>query len=117
MAKTGAKCWLVNTGWSGGGYGVGERMKIAYTRAMVNAALNGSLGQVEVSPDPHFGVLVPQACPDVPGDVLNPRNTWNDGGAYDTQARDLTQRFENNFKQFEQHVDDAVMAAAIRAAA
>lgn len=117
MAKHGAKCWLVNTGWSGGGYGVGERMKIAYTRAMLNAALDGRLGQVEVSPDPNFGVLVPQACPDVPGEVLNPRNTWSDGGAYDTQARDLTQRFESNFKQFEEHVGDAVKAAAIRAAA
>ena len=117
MAQHGAKCWLVNTGWSGGGYGVGERMKIAYTRAMVNAALNGSLGQVDVAPDPNFGVLVPQACPDVPVEVLNPRNTWSDGGAYDTQARDLTQRFEGNFKQFEDHVDDSVKAAAIRAAA
>jgi len=117
MGRQGAKCWLVNTGWSGGGYGVGERMKISYTRAMVNAALNGSLGQVDVSPDPNFGVLVPQACPDVPVEVLNPRNTWSDGGAYDTQARDLTQRFEGNFKQFEDHVDDNVKAAAIRAAA
>lgn len=117
MAQHGAKCWLVNTGWSGGGYGVGERMKIAHTRAMVNAALNGSLGQVEVAPDPNFGVLVPQVCPDVPLEVLNPRNTWSDGRAYDTQARDLTQRFEGNFKQFEDHVGDSVKAAAIRAAA
>ena len=117
MAEHDAKCWLVNTGWSGGGYGVGERMKIAYTRAMVNAALNGKLGEVEVSPDPNFGVLVPQACPDVPGGVLNPRNTWSDGGAYDLQARDLTQRFESNFKQFEDHVNDSVKAVAIRAAA
>ena len=117
MAKHDAKCWLVNTGWSGGGYGVGDRMKIAYTRAMVNAALNGSLADAETAADPNFGVLVPQACPDVPGDVLNPRNTWSDGNAYDTQARDLTQRFEANFKQFEGHVEDSVNAAAIRAAA
>ncbi|MDD9876537.1 MAG: phosphoenolpyruvate carboxykinase [Magnetovibrio sp.] len=117
MAKHGARCWLVNTGWSGGGYGVGERMKIAYTRAMVNAALDGRLGEVAVTPDPNFGVLVPEACPDVPGEVLNPRNTWSDAGAYDTQARDLTQRFETNFKQFEDHVEDSVNAAAIRAAA
>ena len=74
-------------------------------------------GEVEVSPDPNFGVLVPQACPDVPGEVLNPRNTWSDGSAYDSQARNLTQRFEGNFKQFEDHVDDSVKAAAIRAAA
>jgi len=117
MAQQGAKCWLVNTGWSGGGYGVGERMKIAYTRAMVNAALDGSLGDVAVTPDPNFGVLVPQACPDVPVEVLNPRNTWSDGGAYDTQARDLTQRFEGNFKQFEEYVDDGVKEAGIYKAA
>ncbi|MBR83012.1 MAG: phosphoenolpyruvate carboxykinase (ATP) [Magnetovibrio sp.] len=117
MAEHDAKCWLVNTGWSGGGYGVGERMKIAYTRAMVNAALNGSLGEVEIFQDPNFGVLVPQTCPDVPTEVLNPRNTWSDGSAYDSQARNLTQRFEGNFKQFEDHVDDGVRAAAIRAAA
>ena len=117
MAEHDAKCWLVNTGWSGGGYGVGERMKITYTRAMVNAALSGVLGEVEVSPDPNFGVLVPQACPDVPGEFLNPRHTWSDGGAYDSQARNLTQLFERNFKQFEEHVSDSVKAAAIRAAA
>lgn len=117
MAAHNAKCWLVNTGWSGGGYGEGERMKIAYTRAMLNAALRGDLDGVELRADPNFGVLVPQACPEVPVEVLNPRNTWSDGGAYDIQARDLTQRFETNFRQFEEHVDDQVKAAAIRAAA
>ena len=117
MAQHNAKCWLVNTGWSGGGYGEGERMKIAYTRAMLNAALRGDLAGVELKADPNFGVLVPQACPEVPVEVLNPRNTWSNGAAYDAQARDLTQRFEKNFQQFESHVDDQVKAAAIRAAA
>jgi len=117
MAKHNAKCWLVNTGWSGGGYGVGERMKIQHTRAMVNAALDGRLETAGFSEDPNFGVLVPESCPDVPSDVLNPRNTWADGGAYDAQARDLTQRFEKNFSQFESDVGDSVKAAAIRAAA
>ncbi len=117
MAKHDAKCWLVNTGWSGGGYGVGERMKIGYTRAMVNAALDGRLASASLSPDPHFGVLVPDACPEVPAEILNPRNTWKDGDAYDVQAKDLTQRFEKNFQQFEDAVDDGVKAAAIRAAA
>ncbi len=117
MARHGAKCWLVNTGWSGGGYGTGQRMKIAYTRAMLNAALDGALNAAAYRPDPHFGVLVPQACPGVPADVLNPKNTWRDGAAYDLQARELTQRFEKNFKQFEGHVDDKIKAAAIRAAA
>ena len=117
MAAHDAKCWLVNTGWSGGGYGTGERMKIAYTRAMLNAALKGDLDGVEFQPDPNFGVLVPQSCPGVPSEVLNPRNTWADTAAYDVQAKDLTQRFETNFQQFEEHVDDTVKAAAIRAAA
>ena len=117
MARQHVKCWLVNTGWSGGGYGEGERMKIAYTRAMLNAALRGDLAGVELKADPNFGVLVPQACPEVPVEVLNPRNTWSNGAAYDAQARDLTQRFEKNFQQFEAHVDGKVKQAAIRAAA
>jgi len=117
MAEQGAKCWLVNTGWSGGGYGAGERMRIAHTRAMVNAALDGKFDGVEFRPDPNFGVLVPTSCPDVPSEVLTPRNTWADGSAYDDQARDLTQRFEKNFVQFEGHVNDDVKAAAIRPAA
>jgi phosphoenolpyruvate carboxykinase (ATP) len=107
----------VNTGWSGGGYGVGDRMKIAYTRAMLNAALDGRLEKVVFVEDTNFGVLVPQSCPDVPSDVLNPKNTWSDKDAYDRQAADLRQRFEKNFVQFEQHVDANVKAAAIRAAA
>jgi phosphoenolpyruvate carboxykinase (ATP) len=117
MAKHGAKCWLVNTGWTGGGYGAGERMKIAHTRAMLNAALDGRLNGVAYRPDPNFGVLVPQSCPGVPADVLNPKGTWKDGTAYDAKARELTQRFERNFQQFESHVDARIRAIAIRAAA
>ena len=117
MARQNVKCWLVNTGWSGGAAGVGERMAIRHTRAMVRAALDGTLASVAASPDPNFGMLVPNACPDVPGDVLNPRNTWKDKKAYDSMARDLTQRFEKNFQQFEGHVDSKVKQAAIRAAA
>ena len=117
MAKHGAKCWLVNTGWSGGAYGVGERMEIKHTRALVNAALDGRLAEASFTADPNFGVLVPDACPEVPTEVLNPRNTWSDGAAYDIQARDLTRRFEDNFRQFENQVDDKVKAVAIKAAA
>ncbi len=117
MAKHGAKCWLVNTGWSGGGYGVGDRMKIQNTRAMVNAALDGRLAGASFTADPNFGVLVPDTCPDVPGDVLDPRNTWKDKDAYDVQAKALTKLFEDNFQQFESDVDDKVKAAAIKAAA
>ena len=117
MAKFGAKCWLVNTGWSGGGYGVGERMEIQHTRAMVNAALDGRLAEASFTADENFGVQVPDACPGVPADVLNPRNTWKSKDAYDAQAKALRRLFEDNFQQFEQDVDDKVKAAAIKAAA
>ena len=117
MAATGANCWLVNTGWTGGAYGTGERMKIGYTRSMVRAALSGGLDQIAAARHPLFGLAMPESCPDVPPEVLNPRNTWNDKQAYDLTARDLTQRFEANFKQFESYVDDGVVAAGIRAAA
>ncbi len=117
IAKHGAKCWLVNTGWSGGAYGVGERMKIAYTRAMIRAILDGRLSSSSKAADPNFGMLVPQACPDVPADVLNPKNTWRDKAAYDSAAREVAKRFEQNFQQFETLVDDRVKAVAIRAAA
>ena len=103
--------WLVNTGWSGGPAGVGQRMKIAYTRAMVRAALNGSLRDVPTESDPIFGVHVPVSCPGVPPEVLKPRNTWVDKDAYDRQARDLALRLIENFKQFVGTVDPKVVAA------
>jgi phosphoenolpyruvate carboxykinase (ATP) len=95
-----SQVWLVNTGWSGGIYGVGERMKIAHTRAMVHAALNGTLAQVPTEPDPIFGVAVPVRCPGVPTEVLQPRNTWPDAAAYDAQAKSLARMFAENFAQF-----------------
>ena len=117
IARHGADCWLVNTGWSGGGYGVGERMKIAHTRAMVRAALDGKLAGIATASDPNFGLNVPETCPEVPSDVLSPRNTWTDKKAYDQTARDLANQFEVNFRQFEAAVDDKVNAAGIHAAA
>jgi phosphoenolpyruvate carboxykinase (ATP) len=117
IARHGAKCWLVNTGWSGGGYGVGERMKIAHTRAMTRAILDGKLASAPAAKHPNFGMLIPQACPDVPPDVLNPKNTWRDKAAYDQAAREVARRFETNFTKFEAYVDGKVKAAAIRAAA
>ena len=117
IAKTGAKCWLVNTGWSGGAYGTGTRMKIGYTRAMVRAALDGRLAQVAELQDPNFGLLVPETCPDVPAEVLQPRNTWQDKNAYDSTAGDLRDRFEANFKQFEEYVDENVKKVGIYKAA
>ena len=116
IEETGASCWLVNTGWTGGAFGTGERMRIAYTRALLRAALDGELEKVPLSRDNLFGLAVPEACPGVPQEVLNPRGTWQDKGAYDTTARDLVGRFHDNFTQFEEHVGDEVMAAAPKAA-
>jgi len=104
----GADVWLVNTGWSGGPYGTGERMSIAYTRAIVSAVLNGDLAQVETRPDPVFGFQVPLHCPGVPDEVLVPRNTWADKAAYDTTAHSLVERFRANFATFADEVTDEV---------
>jgi phosphoenolpyruvate carboxykinase (ATP) len=112
MAERNADCWLVNTGWSGGPYGVGQRMKIAYTRAMVRAILNGTLAGVATNPDPIFGVGVPVSCPDVPPEVLTPRNTWRDKDEYDRKARELARLFNENFKKYADGVSAAVRAAA-----
>jgi phosphoenolpyruvate carboxykinase (ATP) len=94
-------CWLVNTGWSGGRFGVGKRMSLKHTRALVNAALDGQLDDVEFVTDPTFGLRIPVSCPGVPSDILSPRNVWTDKPAYDAQAADLAARFESNFKQFD----------------
>src|SRR5579863_7069997 len=106
------ECWLVNTGWTGGPYGVGRRMSIAHTRAMVNAAIEGRI-RSEYEIEPFFGLSVPNSVPDVPSDVLNPRNAWADRAAYDEQARKLAQLFYDNFKRFITHVSEAVAAVAI----
>ena len=116
IARHKAQCWLVNTGWSGGAYGTGQRMAIAHTRALVRAALDGRLGKSGVRQERHFGLYVPENCPEVPDDVLDARGTWSDGDAYDEMAREVARRFEGNFKQFEPHVGDAVKQVAIRAA-
>ncbi|WP_112427243.1 phosphoenolpyruvate carboxykinase (ATP) [Thermogemmatispora tikiterensis] len=94
------RCYLVNTGWTGGPYGVGRRININYTRAMVRAAISGELEGVETITDPVFGLHVPVACPGVPAELLNPRSTWPDPEAYDRQAAELAARFKENFKQF-----------------
>lgn len=107
----GSQVWLVNTGWSGGPYGVGSRMKIGFTRAMLRAALSGALDTVEFVKDSFFGLSIPTSCPEVPAEVLNPRNTWSDKAAYDKQAAHLVQLFEENFKQFADSVDESVRNA------
>jgi phosphoenolpyruvate carboxykinase (ATP) len=114
IAKHNARVWLVNTGWTGGPYGVGTRMKIAYTRAMINAALAGALDHVGFERDPIFNLDVPTSCPGVPAEVLTPRNTWKDQAAYDAQAKKLAQMFVDNFTKFEATASAAVKAAGPR---
>jgi phosphoenolpyruvate carboxykinase (ATP) len=114
IARHRAGVWLVNTGWSGGPYGVGSRMPIRFTRAMIRAALAGELDAVAVEADPVFNVAVPAACPGVPAEVLKPRSTWSDPAAYDRQAARLAQMFADNFKTFAADVSPDVRAAGPR---
>ena len=108
LAEHGSRVWLVNTGWTGGPYGTGHRMKLAYTRAMVRAALAGELDSVETATAPFFNLQVPKSVPDVPSEVLNPRDTWADKDAYDAKARELAAAFQKNFEQFADRVPEAV---------
>jgi phosphoenolpyruvate carboxykinase (ATP) len=103
--------WLVNTGWSGGPYGVGKRMDIAHTRAMIHAALDGSLRDIATETDPHFKLAVPVSCPGVPDEILNPRNTWQDQEEYDRQAEKVAAMFAKNFLRFADQVPDTVANA------
>ncbi|MFL5676129.1 MAG: phosphoenolpyruvate carboxykinase (ATP) [Chloroflexota bacterium] len=103
--------WLVNTGWTGGPYGVGQRMNIAHTRSMVRAALDGSLDAIERRIDPNFGLAVPVSCPDVPASFLDPRSTWADGAAYDAAAKKLALMFRENFADYADGVSAAIAAA------
>jgi phosphoenolpyruvate carboxykinase (ATP) len=116
IAKHKAKVWLVNTGWTGGAYGVGKRMAIAHTRAMINAALAGKLDDVEYTHDAVFNLDIPASCPGVPTSVLDPRNTWPDPRAYDEQAKKLARMFVENFTAFAQDVSPAVKDAGPSAA-
>jgi phosphoenolpyruvate carboxykinase (ATP) len=111
IEKHSARVWLVNTGWTGGPYGVGQRMKIGHTRAMIRAALSGALDHIRCEKDPVFNLDIPTSCPDVPSEVLNPRHTWADGAAYDGQAAKLAKMFVENFKTFEEGVVAEVLAA------
>jgi phosphoenolpyruvate carboxykinase (ATP) len=115
LQEHGSRVWLVNTGWTGGPYGVGHRMKLPYTRAMVRAALAGDLDNAETTTVPFFGLSVPTSVPGVPAELLIPRATWPDAAAYDEQARKLAGLFVDNFKRFEDRVSDAVKAAGPKA--
>jgi phosphoenolpyruvate carboxykinase (ATP) len=113
ILKTGATCWLVNTGWTGGAYGTGKRMPIKATRALLSAALDDSLNAVEFRRDPNFGFEVPVSVEGVAHALLDPRRTWTDGNAYDAQARKLIEMFQKNFAQYVPFIDADVKAAAI----
>ncbi len=117
IAKEGVSCWLVNTGWTGGSYGVGKRMAIKHTRAMLRAALSGELEHTTFHADPFFGLQIPEKVAGVPDEVLDPRTAWTDRAAYDLAAAALVKRFEENFATFHDRVGEDVKAAAIRAAA
>lgn len=106
-----ADVWLINTGWTGGGYGEGKRIPLAHTRSMVRAALNEALKDVSFVPDPHFQVAVPESCPDVPSDLLHPRQTWSNSEKYDQQARRLARLFQENFQQYANDVTEDVRQA------
>jgi phosphoenolpyruvate carboxykinase (ATP) len=99
IAQHNVDVWLINTGWSGGSCGQGQRIKLGFTRAMVKAVLSGALKDAPTKPDSVFGVAVPRSCPGVPDEMMNPRNTWKDKAAYDRKARELAVMFEKNFAE------------------
>ena len=105
LKKHNAQAWLVNTGWSGGAYGIGNRIDLPITRRMLTAILEGELDNVNFTPDPNFKILVPESVPEVDSNILNPRNTWDDKDAYDTKAKELVKLFKNNFTQYESFGD------------
>jgi phosphoenolpyruvate carboxykinase (ATP) len=104
--------WMINTGWSGGPYGVGSRMKLGFTRAMITAALDGKLDNAEFTAHEVFGVMIPTECPGVPAEILNPRNTWADKDAYDAMAKNLAAQFVKNFEKYAGGASEEILAAA-----
>ena len=112
MEESGVNVWLVNTGWSGGAYGTGERMSLKITRALITAALTGELNDVNYETHEVFGLSYPTHCPNVPDGVLSPRDTWEDKAAYDKKANELASKFVNNFKKFADNANDDIMAAS-----
>ncbi|MDP6906945.1 MAG: phosphoenolpyruvate carboxykinase (ATP) [Candidatus Thalassarchaeaceae archaeon] len=115
MSEHGAKCWLLNTGWVNGGYGKSKRIKIRWTRALLNAALDGTLNDVEFLTDSRFGFEIPQSCPNVPSEILNPRDTWSDPSAFDATADKLANMFNENFVQFAKGTGEGVLSSAPKA--
>jgi phosphoenolpyruvate carboxykinase (ATP) len=115
MRRHDVVCWLVNTGWNGGPYGTGERISLPHTRALLSAALSGELAKARFRRQPEFGLMIPEACPGVPSEILDPKATWDDKEAYERMARDVAGRFELNFERFAPHVGEDIKAAGIHA--
>jgi phosphoenolpyruvate carboxykinase (ATP) len=114
IQEAAASVWLVNTGWSGGPYGEGKRMNLGYTRSMIKAALEGGLDHVEYKEHDVFGIAIPYACPSVPAEILDPRNTWHDKDAYDRKAAFLANAFMENFEKFAAYANEELTAGAPR---
>ena len=112
MTEANVNVWLINTGWTGGPYGIGKRMKLSYTRAMITAALNGKLDNVEYNKHEVFGLKMPLTCPNVPTEVLNPKNTWKDSFEYDAKANHLADQFNKNFEKFAEFANEEILSAA-----
>lgn len=112
MAENDVNVWLINTGWSGGEYGVGERISLKFTRAMITSALEGKLDNVAYTNHEIFGLAMPNECENVPTDILNPKNTWADKAGYDEKANHLAGEFNKNFEQFADNASDEILAAA-----
>ena len=112
MKNTNVNVWLVNTGWSGGEYGQGQRIKLSYTRAMINSALNGELEKVEFTKHSIFGIRMPKSCSGVPSKILSPRNTWADEEKYDKKANELAKAFIKNFEKFANHANTEILESA-----
>lgn len=115
MTENDVNVWLVNTGWTGGAYGTGERMSLKHTRRMITAALEGELDNVSYETQEIFGLEIPTSCPEVPAEILNPKNTWTDKSAYDKKASELAEAFNENFKQFESDASEEILEAAPKA--
>jgi phosphoenolpyruvate carboxykinase (ATP) len=115
MKENNVNVWMINTGWSGGGYGVGSRIKLAYTRAMITEALTGGLDNATYETHSVFGMQMPASCKNVPSEILNPRNTWADKAAYDNAAKNLASEFVKNFEKYASGVSEEILAAAPKA--
>jgi len=109
MEVAGVNVWLINTGWVGGAYGTGNRIKLSYTRAMIRAVLSGKLQNVNYTEHPIFGLMMPEECANVPTELLDPKNTWDDKDEYDKQAIKLAKKFEENFKIFEDQASPEIL--------